>query len=157
MGEKYTERLWDDAGDMVFVSLTRLRLRSVRFLPLFAWYALRSQRQVQRSRGFLGGALLPDREWTFWTMTAWESQEAMRAYMTSGDHKKAMPHLLDWCDEASVAHWEQETAALPAWEEADRRMRETGRASKVRWPSAQHAGLEYRAPRTSRSQAIKPV
>jgi len=145
---------------MVFVSLTRLRVRSVRFLPLFAWHALQSNRQVQRAQGFLQGALLPDRDWTFWTMTAWESQEAMRGYMLAGDHKKAMPHLMEWCDEASVAQWEQEDAALPSWEEADRRMRASGRASKVRHPSegqagAAHAGLAYREPRTTGGAPIR--
>jgi len=98
---------------MVFVSLTRLRIRSIRFLPFFLVYTLRSLQQVKRSPGFLTGALLPDRSWTFWTMTAWDTQQSMRAYMTSGAHKNAMPHLLDWCDEASVTHWEQSEPTLP--------------------------------------------
>jgi len=114
---------------MVFVSLTRLRIRSVWFMPGFAWYAVRSNAQVKRARGFLRGGLLPDRQFTFWTMTAWESQEAMRVFMTSGAHMKAMPKLLEWCDEASVAHWTQEGEALPTWEEADKKMRTIGRAS----------------------------
>ncbi len=78
----------------------------------------------------------------------------MRRYMTSGAHKRAMPHLMKWCDEASVAHWDQEETALPSWEEADRRMREIGRVSKVNKPSPDHAGLNYRKPRTSGGAAI---
>jgi hypothetical protein len=140
---------------MSWVSLTRLRVRSVRFLPGLAWYALRSTLQARRTAGFLAGALLQDRRLTFWTMTVWESGEAMRAFMTSGAHKGAMPKLLDWCDEAAVAHWEQEGAELVSWEEADRRMRATGRASKVRHPSAAHAGLTYREPRTTGSVVIR--
>jgi heme-degrading monooxygenase HmoA len=132
---------------MVFVSLTRLRLRSIRFLPGFAIHAVRSQIQVKKASGFLDVGLLPDRKWTFWTMTAWDSEASMRQYMTSGSHKKAMPHLLHWCDEASVAHWTQEDAGLPTWAEADRRMRDTGRASKVNHPSPQHASLSYQAPK----------
>jgi len=123
-------------------------------MPGFAWYAVRSNAQVKRSKGFLRGGLLPDRQFTFWTMTAWESQEAMRAFMTSGAHMKAMPKLLDWCDEASVAHWTQEDEALPTWEEADKKMRMIGRASKVRHPSAAHAGLEYRELRVTQSVAL---
>ena len=134
---------------MTFISLTRLRIRSIRFLPLFVLHTLGTLRQIRKSPGFLHGALLPDRRWTFWTLTAWESQEDMRRYMTTGSHKTAMPHLLDWCDEASVAHWEQPDSPLPSWEEADKRMREQGRASKVRHPSPQHAGLTYAPPRTS--------
>jgi hypothetical protein len=142
---------------MTFVSLTRLRIRSIRFMPLFAFHTLRSLRQVKRVAGFQGGALLPDRSWTFWTMTAWDSQESMRAYMTTGSHKAAMPHLLDWCDEASVAHWVQPEATLPSWTEADRKMRESGRASKVRNPSPQHESLSYQPPRTIGGAPIRPA
>ena len=134
---------------MSFVSLTRLRIRSARFVPLFGLHTMQSLRQVRQAPGFERGGLLADRSWTFWTMTAWDSQASMRAYMTSGAHKRAMPKLMHWCDEASVAHWEQERVELPNWGEADRRMRETGRPSKVLHPSAEHAGLRYRAPRTS--------
>ena len=140
---------------MVFVSLTRLRIRSVRFVPGFFLYALRSERQVRKAQGFINAALLADRSWTFWTMTAWDSQESMRAFMTSGAHKQAMPHLLHWCDEASVAHWTQPDATLPTWSEADTRMRESGRASKVNHPSRQHATLSYRVPRTTAGGTIR--
>ncbi|HEV2575714.1 MAG TPA: DUF3291 domain-containing protein [Acidobacteriaceae bacterium] len=140
---------------MNWVSVTRLRVRSVRFLPGFAWYAWRSTQQVKRAAGFLGGALLGDREWTFWTLTVWESQAAMRAFMTAGAHKQAMVKLLEWCDEASVAHWEQEGETVVSWEEADRRMRATGRASKVRHPSERHAALRYREPRTTRGSVLR--
>lgn len=142
---------------MVFVSLTRLRVRSLRFMPLFAIYAVRSRRQVSKAPGFLNGALLADRKWTFWTLTAWENEAAMRAYMTSGAHKQAMPRLMQWCDEASVAHWAQENEVLPSWKEADWRMREQGRISKVRHPSPQHAGLTYDEPQARGGGSIAPV
>ena len=98
---------------MPFISLTRLRIRSVRFLHAFGIHTLRTLRQVKSSRGFLTGALLRDRSFTFWTLTAWDTQESMRQYILTGDHKRAMPHLLHWCDEASVAHWDQPSASLP--------------------------------------------
>lgn len=139
---------------MIFLSLTRLRIRSVRFMPHFALSTFRALRQAKRAPGFLSGMLLPDSNRTFWTMTAWRDMDAMRGFMTSGAHKSAMTHLLNWCDEASVAHWEQEELTLPSWEEADRRMREMGRPSKVKHPSPDHAGLSYRKPRTSGSVAI---
>jgi hypothetical protein len=99
--------------------------------------------------------LLPDRSFTFWTLTAWDSQEDMRNYMTNGSHKKAMPHLMHWCDEASVAHWTQEDEILPSWSETDRRMRTDGRASKVNHPSQHHADLSYREPRTTGGGPIR--
>lgn len=75
----------------------------------------------------------------------------MRGYMTAGSHQAAMPHLLDWCDESSVVHWSQTEAGVPSWTEADRRMRESGRTSKVRNPSHRHAALNYRPPRLTRA------
>jgi hypothetical protein len=139
---------------MTFVSLTRLRIRSIRFLPVFTIYTLRSIRQVKKAPGFQTGRILFDRDWAFWTMTAWDGQDSMRGFMTTGDHKRAMPHLMHWGDEASVAHWEQEESALPSWEEADRRMRESGRALKVNHPSPEHASLNYRKPRKFGSASI---
>jgi hypothetical protein len=142
---------------MPHVSLTRLRIRSVRFLPAFGVHTTLAIRQIRRAPGFLTGALLPDRDWTFWTMTAWDSQDAMRQYMINGSHKRAMPHLLHWCDEASVAHWDQPDAVLPPWTEADRLMRTTGRISKVHRPSPNHATLQYREPRTTGGGPISPA
>ncbi|WP_233581010.1 DUF3291 domain-containing protein [Acidipila sp. EB88] len=123
-------------------------------MPGFMLHAVQANQQVSRAAGFQKGVLLWDRRWCFWTMTGWDSQESMRAFMTSGAHRKAMPRLMEWCDEASVAHWVQDEAALPEWTEADRRMRESGRASKVRQPSARHAGLQYDAPRTTATGSI---
>jgi hypothetical protein len=142
---------------MPFISITRLRVRSIRFLPYFVLYTYRSLRQVKTSFGFQGGGLLADRSWTFWTMTAWDSQESMRGFMATGSHRAAMPRLLEWCDEASVVHWDQAQTALPSWTEADQRMRASGRVSKVRNPSPQHATLTYRTPRVSADAAIRPV
>src|SRR5580658_789185 len=99
---------------MIFVSLTRLRIRSTRFAPIFLLYTLRALRQVKKAPGFQKGGLLTDRSWTFWTMTAWDTQENMRQFMITGAHKEAMPRLLRWCDEASVAHWTQPEVTLPS-------------------------------------------
>lgn len=139
---------------MVFVSITRLRIRSWRFMPGFAIAAMRTRAQVSRAEGFLAGSLLPDRERTFWTMTMWRDQAAMRAYMTSGAHLKAMPKLMNWCNEASIVHWEQDDALLPDWTEADRRMRAEGRPSKVSLPSSRHRDLSYATADTARAVSI---
>ena len=141
----------------MFISVTRLRIRSLRFLPLFFVHMLTTLWQVKRAQGFRRGALLADRRWTFWTLTAWETPDDMRQYMTGGSHKQVMPRLMDWCDEASVAHWMQAEDDLPSWMEADRRMRETGRASKVRHPSPVHASLAYEMPRTTGAAPIRPA
>lgn len=138
------------------VSLTRLRIRSLRFLPGFVVYALRSESQVRRAAGFRKGSLLPDRKFTFWTMTLWDSSESMRAYMTSGAHRAAMPKLLNWCDQASVTHWETDEDILPPWEDAASRMRSQGRPSKVLHPASGHSDLTFDPPRLSPFKPIAP-
>jgi len=140
---------------MPFLSLTRLRIRSLRLLPQFALHTLRSILQIRKTPGFLTGQLLVDRRFTFWTLTAWDTPESMKTFMISGSHKRAMPHLLHWCDEASVAHWEQPTATLPTWPEAGQRMRDSGRASKVLHPSPEHATLAFAPPRRIANAPIR--
>jgi hypothetical protein len=128
--------------DVPFVSLTRLRLRSRRFLPGFSWHTWRSVRQLKRSAGFRTGALGRDADGGLWTITVWDDEGAMRAYRNTGSHMKAMPKLIGWCDEAAIAHWERDGAGLPDPAEALERMRDTGRLSKVRHPSPAHAARE---------------
>jgi hypothetical protein len=140
---------------MTHVSITRLRIRSLRFMPSFALHAFRALRACKTADGFLTGSLLPDRKLTFWTMTLWRDQAAMHAYMAGGAHLKAMPRLQIWCDEASVVHWTQEDASTPSWDEAARRMRTQGRPSKVSRPSAVHAGLDFAEPRAAAAAPIR--
>jgi hypothetical protein len=97
---------------------------------------------------------LNDRRWAFWTLSVWDGQDSMRAYMTSGAHRAAMPKLLEWCDEASVVHWEQAEAGLPSWIEAEQRMRQDGRPSKVKHPSPDHQALAFAPPRTRQAVPI---
>ncbi|GAC1425428.1 MAG: hypothetical protein NVSMB6_26060 [Burkholderiaceae bacterium] len=141
---------------MAFISITRLRVRSLQFLPSFLLYTFQTIRQCKTALGFLGGSLLADRKFTFWTQTLWRDQGSMRAFMVSGEHLIVMPKLLNWCDEASVVHWTQDNAQLIDWEEADRRMRRQGRPSKVHHPSKMHASLGFDKPRTTRAAPIAP-
>ena len=107
---------------MSFVSITRLRVRSWRYLPTFFVAAFRSAWQARRAEGNLAFSVLRDARDTFWTRSVWTDEAAMRAFMTTGAHRAAMPKLLEWCDEAAVAHWTQDSDREPSWEEAHRRM-----------------------------------
>ncbi|MEP6820485.1 MAG: antibiotic biosynthesis monooxygenase [bacterium] len=139
---------------MAFVSLTRLRVRSVRFLLPFAWQALKTARQAEGAAGFLGGKLLRESRNAFWTITAWDDETAMRAYRNSGAHRGVMHKLLEWCDEASVAHWTQENSELPNWQDAHQRLIKEGRLSKVNHPSTAHTANIFPAPTPSRIEKI---
>jgi hypothetical protein len=143
---------------MPLISVTRLRVRSFLYLPEFLWDTFQSLRQVQRSSGFLGGRLLVNSGFVFWTMSAWQDEAAMNAYRTSGAHRKAMPKLLNWCDEAAVVHWVQESAEIPEWQQAELHMSEKGRLSKVNHPSAAQASQQIPPPQPSRiARVLKPA
>src|SRR6185295_19698836 len=94
---------------MVFISVTRLRVRSARFLFPFLWAVFFIRRQLVRAEGNRGFQLRNESQMTFWTLSAWADEAAMKAFMLSGPHRKSMPKLMEWCDEASVGHWLQET------------------------------------------------
>ena len=132
---------------MALISVTRLRVRSLRYLPGFFFYALRSSRQTKRAKGNLALGVLNDANLTFWTRTAWQDERTMREFMMTPPHRKAMAKLLDWCDEAALVHWVQDNAELPDWTEAHSRMQREGRPSKVRHPSQAQQAFEIAPPR----------
>jgi heme-degrading monooxygenase HmoA len=143
---------------MAFISVTRLRVRSFIYLPQFFWDAFKSIRQAEHSSGFLGGRLLVNAKNVFWTVTAWKDQAAMDAYRTDGAHRRAMPKLLNWCDEAAVVHWTQESSEIPAWKEVHQRMAEEGKPSKVNHPSRNHVSKHIPAAEPSRiERVLKPA
>ncbi len=123
---------------MPLASITRLRVRSVRYLPEFLWRALGSVRQARNSLGCIFADVRREMKLVFWTRTLWRDEQSMRAFMASGAHRKVMPKILDWCDEASVTHWQQGSDTPPAWPAAEAQMRSHGRISRVRNPTAAH-------------------
>jgi hypothetical protein len=143
---------------MTLISVTRLRVRSFIYLPQFLWHTFKSMRQAERSIGFLGGRLLVNAKYVFWTMTAWKDEAAMNTYRTAGAHRRAMPKLLNWCSEAAVVHWTQESSEIPFWQEAHQRMAEGAKPSKVAHPSPTQASNPIPGPAASRMErTLKPV
>ena len=139
---------------MAFVSITRLRVRAWRFLPAFLLHALRSARQSARAEGNLATRLLREQRNTFWTVTGWTSEAAMKKFMLAGIHRKAMRKLPEWCDEAAVAHWAQESEEMPGWQEAWRRLESEGRPSRVNHPSATHTAHRFPQPEVRPASAV---
>ena len=88
---------------MLFLSVMHLRLRSARCLIPFMICALMSSRQARHSRSNLGVKLLRDANRAFWILTARQKDENLHSLIMAGSHRRAMPKLLDRCDEASVA------------------------------------------------------
>jgi len=131
---------------MPVVSITRVRVRSWRYLPPFYINTMRIARQTGKAAGNLRIALLKDQRNTFWTSTSWSSEAAMKAFMHTAPHGSAMPKLRQWCDEASIVHWTQDGPELPAWSEAHRRLETEGRPSKVHHPSPAHTAHKFPPP-----------
>jgi hypothetical protein len=131
----------------MLASVTRLRVRSLLFLPAFARYVFLSWRQVVRAEGFRGGRLLIDRRLTFWTLTVWETERAMKDFRGAAAHARVMPHLVHWCDEASYAHWALGGDAVPSWQEAYQRLQKEGKLSRVAHPSPEHEACDFAVPR----------
>lgn len=123
---------------MPLASITRLRVRSIRYLPEFLLRALASVRQARASPGCLKADVRREVKLIFWTRTVWRDEASMRAFMTSGVHRVVMPKILNWCDEASVTHWQQGGDIAPDWATAEMKMRSEGRISRVRNPSPAH-------------------
>jgi len=131
---------------MYFVSVTRLRLRSFIFLPQFMVANEASLRSIKKTDGFIHGKELIDKKLTFWTVTVWDSDKAMKYFRNSGPHKKAMRKLPLWCDEGSYVHWLQETQAIPAWEIIHQKLITNGKVTKVKFPSLSHGDMNYHGP-----------
>lgn len=128
------------------VSITRLRVRSWRYLPIFFVQALRCARQAANADGNRGAKLLRDANSVFWTATSWTDEAAMKAFMHASPHGPVMRKLLDWCDEASLVHWTQGDSVIPPWSDAHARLQREGRTSRVRHPSAAHAAFDIAPP-----------
>ena len=139
----------------MIVSVTRVRLRSPRLLPGFARATLASLRDMRAVSGFADGRVLAERRRAFWTVTRCNSAALMLAWRGAGSHGRVMPHLAEWCDEASVVRWEQDMAApFPSWGECYRRMVEDGRGSHVRYPSSAPGLAVIPSPREGRFAPI---
>ncbi len=130
-------------SDRFVVSVTRFRVRSLRFLPFFLIHAQRCLAQIRRSDGYVAGALRHDRDRAYWTMSVWRDEAALLAYVTGGAHRDAMPKMSEWGDEASTVRWVQDSGKLPFWPEAIERMRRDGRPVPLRYPGPGHLVCQF--------------
>lgn len=120
---------------MYTVSITRLRVRSIFYMPMFMLHAMRTMTQAQKADGVAGVETRFEKNNVVWTKTVWHDESQMKKYRGSGAHQIAMRMLSEMCSEASVTRWQQESTDLPTWEEAHRRMLSEGKLSKVKHPS----------------------
>jgi hypothetical protein len=122
-------------------SITRLRLRSIFTLGVFARETRAISQQAAQSSGFIEGAILAEGRLVFWTRTVWADIDAMKAFRDADPHRASMPKLMDWCDEASVLQWQGE--AERDWVAIYARMTAEGRSSRVKRPTQAHQEKRY--------------
>ena len=128
---------------MVFISITRLKVRSVLYILHFILANKASVKELTKTKGFLGGKELVDKNLTFWTLTMWESDGCMKTFRNSTSHRKAMQKLPLWCSEASYFHWMQAEEILPAFKIAAEKLLKDGKLTKVRNPSTRQVSNSF--------------
>ncbi len=141
---------------MYNVSITRLRVRSIFYMPLFMLHAMRTMTQAQKAQGVLGVETRFEKNNVVWTKTVWQDETAMKKYRGAGAHQVAMRMLSEMCNEAAYARWQTETPDLPTWEEAHQRLLTGGKLSKVKHPSPLHAA-EKTAPEGMMPGFVPPM
>jgi hypothetical protein len=110
----------------VTVMASRLELRRLRDVPSFLAGAMRIRRQMLASDGALGVSLVAKPlKRTFWTLSAWQDQGALRATAGRQPHLRIMKHFRPRMAGSSFITWSTEPSALPVpWDEALRRLEE---------------------------------
>jgi len=122
----------------MLISITRLHLRSIRYLPMFLLENFFIFYQLKNTPGLIAGKIVNEGGLGFWTMTAWKEETAMKFFRNSGKHQTAMPKLQQWSDEASLAHLTIPDGPLPSWFQAYDWMKQQGRTSQLKDATIAH-------------------
>ena len=107
------------------VMASRLPLRSYRRVPGFLRLTAAVRRQLAGAPGLAGYSLRTDLpRKTFFTLSAWESQERLDAFARAMPHAEVMARLRPHMAPTTFVHWTVRGSSLPpAWDEALARLR----------------------------------
>lgn len=123
---------------MAYLSMTRLKLKSPRYLIPFWFHTQRVVKQIKESEGFLQVKLLVTHNLSMWTMTLWASEEALDNFYLIGAHLLVMKKLSEFSSEAMAGHQEIESNELPSWEYVRNELCRIGYLGKLKEPSTDH-------------------
>ncbi|MEV6395408.1 DUF3291 domain-containing protein [Streptomyces sp. NPDC051907] len=113
-----------------FVMASRFEVRSLKDVPRFFVKSLAAWRQVRSAPGALGASLIaqPTKR-TFFTLSAWESRDALYAYARAEPHRGIMSGLRETMRSSTFTFWETPVEQLPIdWDDARRRLVEQARS-----------------------------
>jgi Domain of unknown function (DUF3291) len=139
---------------MFYLAMTRLKLKSPRYLIPFWLHTEQVVKQMRASEGFVTGKLMGTLNLSMWTMTLWTSEEALRAFYLSGAHQNVMGKLSEWSSEAVAGHLAVETHQLPSWFEVRTTLCKIGCFAKLAEPSIDHNNGAIENPKIIIFQAI---
>ena len=110
-----------------FCVATRLRVRGPRQLPGFFRATIRVRREARTTPGFAGIRLVP---WhpSYYTLTVWEDEAAMRAFVRRPHHRVAMSRIGTWASTSEYVEF-RSTSARPRFAEIRDRLRTPDKAS----------------------------
>jgi len=111
--------------DTVVVQVSRLELAHVRDVPGFLLAALQIRRWVLQADGAIGMSLIAQPlKRTFWTLSAWQDEDAIKRLMTSDRHRAAMTKYQDRMSDSHFHTWHETDPALlpPDWDAAQTRL-----------------------------------
>ncbi|MEU5521578.1 DUF3291 domain-containing protein [Streptomyces sp. NPDC047860] len=116
-------------GTQALVMASRFEVRSLKDVPRFFWKSLSAWGQVRKAPGALGASLeaKPFGK-VFYTLSAWESRDALYTYARTDPHKSVMTGLRATMRDSTFAFWEVPADRLPIdWAHAKRRIEEQAR------------------------------
>ncbi|MBL1102111.1 DUF3291 domain-containing protein [Streptomyces coffeae] len=112
-------------GTRALVMASRFEVRSMRDVPRFFLKSLSAWRQVKKAPGALGASLIAQPlKRTFFTLSAWESQEALYTYASAEPHRTIMTGLRSTMRRSTFDFWQVPVEDLPVtWDDARLRLR----------------------------------
>lgn len=103
---------------------SRLEVRSLKDVPRFFVKSLSAWNQVRKAPGALGASLIAQPlKRTFWTLSAWESKDALYVFAGTEPHRGIMNGLRPTMRDSTFTFWEVPVEQLPvAWDDARHRL-----------------------------------
>jgi Domain of unknown function (DUF3291) len=112
-----------EQGREYLVLLSYLPLKSFSKLPLFMRFTMQIQKQLKKSPGAIGYSLrakLLSRN--FWTLSVWESSQALRDFVVKVPHGEVMKTLTPHMGKTKFTQWKILGSGVPpTWDEGVRR------------------------------------
>ncbi|WP_329520847.1 hypothetical protein [Spirillospora sp. NBC_01491] len=120
----WTEPNAAEPGAEALVMASRLEVRSLRQVPGFLRASMSLWRQARRSPGAWGlGLRAEPLRRTFWTVSAWSGEKAVRAYARAEPHASTMRRKRTVVRESTFVFWNVPAEDLPIeWDEVERRI-----------------------------------